>query len=349
MDERFHPAQQALAAGDVEGLASLLAADPALATARSKRSHPTLLQCLVLTMPPVENLETLIDLLVAHGAELSGPLIAASGVDNLRACRKLLDQGAQVDGDGEERWSPLEEALYWGHEAASSLLLERGATAGNLRTFAALGDMEAIAHCFDEAGSLKPAAGEVAWPFGTEIPEAVRRDPRQIIGNALVYAAAWGRVEAVQFLLDHGAGVNVIPAGFDFAGTPLHYAALNGRGEMVDHLLAHGADPALGDKKIGKLPEDWADHGGHGDLAAVLSAPGFREFESSSRDPRLILSPRATGSAPPCSDDVRLRRAAATRFSGCRRAPRSRRTTSSRRAWWAGRGRRRDRDAGTPP
>jgi hypothetical protein len=92
MDERFQPAQQALAAGDVEAMASLLAADPELATARSKRSHPTLLQCLVLTMPPVENLEKLINLLAAHGAELTGPLIAASGVDNLRAIPKVTAQ-----------------------------------------------------------------------------------------------------------------------------------------------------------------------------------------------------------------------------------------------------------------
>jgi ankyrin repeat protein len=270
MDERFQPAQQVLAVGDVKGLASLLAADPGLATARSKRSHPTLLQCLVLTMPPVENLERLIDLLDSNGAELTGPLIAASGVDNLRAIRKLLDLGALIDGEGEGRWSPLEEALYWGNEAAVGLLLQRGAAAGNLRTFAALGDLEAVAHCFDESGSLAATAGEVAWPFNAVIPVEVRRDPRQIVGNALVFAAAWGRAEVVQFLLDHGAAVNMIPAGFDFAGTPLHYAALNGRREMVDHLLAHGADPAIQDAKISKFPEDWAHHDGHSDLVEHL-------------------------------------------------------------------------------
>jgi len=32
MDERFHPAQAALANGDLKGLASLLSADPDLAT-----------------------------------------------------------------------------------------------------------------------------------------------------------------------------------------------------------------------------------------------------------------------------------------------------------------------------
>jgi ankyrin repeat protein len=269
MDARFHPAEAAVASGDVERLASLLTADPELATARSRFSHPTILQCLVLTMPPVDAVEDLINLLANHGAELTDPLIAASGIDNQRAIAKLLDLGARIDGNG--RWSPLEEALYWGHEASVSLLLERGAAVSNLRTAAALGDLEEVARCFDDSGELTAAAGEVAWPFfGTPIPEAVRRDRQQILGNALVYAAAWGRGETVDHLLGHGARVSFIPAGFDFAGTPLHYAALRGRRDMVDRLLEHGADPSVRDSKIGKLPEDWAEHDGHRDLSEYL-------------------------------------------------------------------------------
>jgi hypothetical protein len=269
MDPRFHRAQAVLSGGDVDGFKSLLAAEPELATARSQHSHPTLLQCLVLTMPPVDTLEQLIALLAQHGAELTDPLIAASGIDNVRAIVKLLDLGARIEGNG--RWSPLEEALYWGNDAAVSQLLARGAAVTNLRTVAALGDPEAIARCFDETGGLTAAAGEVASPFfRMPIPEAVRRDPQQILGNALVYAAAWGRSEAVEQLLDRGAQVNLIPAGFDYAGTPLHYAALRGRREMVDRLLRHGADPSVRDTKIGKLAEDWAEHDGHKDLAAHL-------------------------------------------------------------------------------
>jgi hypothetical protein len=269
MDPRFHLAQAALASGDVERFKSLLTAEPDLATARSKRSHPTLLQCLVLTMPPVDKLEQLIDLLAGHGAALTDPLIAASGIDNLRAIAKLLDLGGCIEGTG--RWSALEEALYFGNDAAVSLLLKRGAAVTNLRTAAALGDPEAIARCFDEAGRLTAAAGEVASPFTRmPIPEAVRRDPQQILGNALVFAAAWGRTESVEQLLDRGAQVNLIPAGFDFAGTPLHYAAFRGHRDMVDRLLRHGADPSVRDTKIGKLPEDWAEHAGHKDLAAHL-------------------------------------------------------------------------------
>src|SRR5207248_1035834 len=133
-----------------------------------------------------------------------------------------------------------------------------------------LGDMDYIARCFDPDGGLTSAAGEVAWPFTAPISEDVRRDRHQVIDNALVYAASWGHAEAVDELLMRGARVNSIPAGFDYAGTALHYAALNGHRAMVNHLLHKGANPALLDTKIGKLPEDWADHGGHNELAEHL-------------------------------------------------------------------------------
>jgi hypothetical protein len=51
---------------------------------------------------------------------------------------------------------------------------------------------------FDETGASTPAASEIQWPFRpSAIPEHDRRDPRQILGNALVHAAAWGRAEVV--------------------------------------------------------------------------------------------------------------------------------------------------------
>ena len=75
-------------------------------------------------MPPVDNLEDLIDFLADRGAELTDPLIAACGMNNVRAIAKLLDRGARIDGNG--RWSPLEEAIYFGNAASVALLLERG-------------------------------------------------------------------------------------------------------------------------------------------------------------------------------------------------------------------------------
>ena len=132
--------------------------------------------------------------------------------------------------------------------------------------------MAYVARCFDENGALTPAAGEVQWPFGP-IPEAVRRDPEQVVGNALVFAAAWGQTPVVDLLLDRGAPIDLIPAGFDYSGTPLHYAAFGGRTEMVDLLLRRGANPSVKDTKIGSLPEDWAEHTGHNDLAGASRPP----------------------------------------------------------------------------
>jgi len=268
MDRRFFPAQTAILADEAEEVERLLRADPSLATARSACDHPTLLCCLVLEMPPRRSLDYLIRLFAEFGAELSGPLGAAACINNVAAVETLLDLGAPIAGDG--KWSPLEEALYWGHAATVEVLLARGAPVDNLRKYAALGDLQGVRQCFDDDGGLKPEAGEVAWPFGANIPEEVRRDPRQIIDNALIYAAAWGQFETAGELLTRGAEINAIPAGFDFAGTPLHYAALNNRREMADWLLDLGADPSIRDPKVQNTPDGWANYAHHPELADYL-------------------------------------------------------------------------------
>ena len=268
MDPRFHPAQAAMAAGDVDRLAALLAAEPDLAKSRSTRSHPTLLQCLVLTKPPVDTLEDLIKLLAAHGAELAGPLVAAAGPNNVRAIKTLLDLGAPVDGT--EQWTPLEEALYWGNEEAVSLLLERGAAAGNLRTFAALGDMEAVAECFDQSAPCRCrrrdrlAVQSQGHPGGnTPRPGADHQQcPR----------------------LRRGLGSRRrcrVPARSSRKSTPFPPASITPaqpctmRPSTAASRLGHAALAPWGrftvpDAKIGKLAKDWASHGGHEALAERL-------------------------------------------------------------------------------
>src|SRR5579862_656803 len=200
MDARFRPAEIALNAGDIDRVTELLRAEPDLATARSSRNHPTLLQCLVLVNPPPAALEPLIRLLADYGAELTAPLIAATCIDNLRAMNVLLDLGASIEGNG--HWSPLEEALYWGFQASVQLLLERGAAVDNLRKAAGLGRTDLLSGFFERSGAPTAAAGEIASPFDKlPIAETVRRDPREIVNNALIYAAAWERDDAVEELL----------------------------------------------------------------------------------------------------------------------------------------------------
>jgi len=277
MDARFLPARKLMIEGDAEGLKRLLAAEPELATARSSCSHPTLMQCLVLDGRGKSQLESMIKTLAGHGSPLTDPLIAAASADNPLGIAILLDLGADIDGNG--HWSPLEEALYWGHPACVDLLVQRGAAINRLRKAAGLGRRDLIAQCFGDDGQLTPLAGEMAWPFGNNFPDKLRHDRQSIIDNALIYAAAWGHIDALDDLLNHGANLHAIPPGFDFAGTALHYAALQNQREMAHHLLELGADPQALDTKVKTMPENWAQHGGHHDLAQWLRA--HREAQAS--------------------------------------------------------------------
>jgi uncharacterized protein len=266
MDAKFNPAIAAIKTGDVEKLKELVTADPSLATSRSTVSHPTLLQCLVLDGKNKPNASEMAEVLIDAGADLNEPLGAAASIDNRQVGELLIDRGAAVDGTG--GWSPLEEALYWNSQSVIALLLERGAKIKNLRIAAGLGRTDRIEGFFNEDGTLKPEAGKINWPFGVK---EWTQDRQGIINNAFVYACMHGHIDAAKLLLEKGAEINVIPGGFDYAGTGLHYAAHNGHREMVQFLLEHGADRHLKDTKVRSTAAGWAEHSGHKDLAELLS------------------------------------------------------------------------------
>lgn len=271
MEKKFHPAMAAIQSGDLEKFKEIIAADPSLATMRSMKSHPTLLQCLVLDGKDKPNAVAMAKVLVDAGAELNEPLVAAASIDNRPLAELLLERGAAIDGTGD--WTPLEEALYWDSRNVLALLLERAAKIQNIRTAAGLGRTDLIEGYFNSDGSLKPEAGRIDWPFGKRFPERINawsQDRQGIINNAFVYACMHGHIEAAKLLLDKGAEINVIPGGFDFAGTGLHYAALNGQRAMIEFLLDHGADKAVKDTKVNSTPAGWAEHGGHTDLLDLL-------------------------------------------------------------------------------
>jgi len=227
-------------------------------------------------------------LLVDAGAELNGPLGACASCDNVEVAELLLDSGAAVNGTG--GWSPLEEALYWNSAGVIRLLLERGATIHNLRIAAGLGRVDLIERFFNGDGSLKSEAGTINWPWGDSsviehsnfAPEGKRqlaarfsswRNDRQgILNNAFVYACMHGHIDAARVLLSRGAEINVIPGGFDYAGTGLHYAALNGHQQMIEFLIQHGANAGIRDEKVGNTPAGWADHAGHDQIRDFLKA-----------------------------------------------------------------------------
>jgi ankyrin repeat protein len=79
-----------------------------------------------------------------------------------------------------------------------------------------------------------------------------------------------GHIDAAKLLLQKGAHVNAIPGGFDYSGSGLHYASLNGHLAMAEFLIEHGADVNLKDTKVGAVAAGWADYGGHPDLKEYL-------------------------------------------------------------------------------
>src|SRR5947207_9758861 len=116
MDAKFHPAIAAMRSGDLETFKSLNTQDPTLATSRSLRSHPTLLQCVALDGKDKPNNVEMARVLIEAGAELDAPFVASAGMDNRAVAEFLLDHGAAIDGggpqpDGGAAWSPIEEAL----------------------------------------------------------------------------------------------------------------------------------------------------------------------------------------------------------------------------------------------
>ncbi len=274
MDAKFHPAIAALQTGDVEWLRSLLRENPWLATARSAISHPTLLQCLVLDVGDAPNGPAMAHALIDAGAAIDAPLVAAASMNRTALAGLLLDAGAALDGDGV--WSPLEEALYWGHRETADLLLARGASIHNLRIAAGAGRIDALDSFFAPDGNLKPEAGWIAGPFEPNRAGDAEwtHDRQNIIDNAFVYACINDRVEAVERLLQIGARIDSIPPGFDFAGTGLHNAALQGHRRMVEFLVARGANVNILDTKVGQTAAGWAAYGGHEDLKNDLERVG---------------------------------------------------------------------------
>jgi ankyrin repeat protein len=305
MDAKFHPAIAAIRSGDLETFKALVSEDPTLATSRSSTSHPTLLQCVVLDGKDkpnnVEMARVLIEVIqhppaTAGGSDkavvdlnnplLNEPLGAAASINNPAVAELLLDHGAAIDGDG--GWSPLEEALYWDSRDVIALLLERGAAVQNIRMAAGLGRTDLIEDYFNDDGSLKPEAGKINWPWGgletiacsnhaqagKEVLAARvnewSQDQQGTINNAFVYACMHGHIEAAKLLLQHGAEINVVPGGFDYAGTGLHYAALNGRRAMVEFLLQQGADREVKDTKVGSDAAGWAEHSGQLEIRDLL-------------------------------------------------------------------------------
>jgi hypothetical protein len=289
-------------------------------------------------------LDTHPELVGARGTNGNTLLHLAAGCGALACVRLLLERGADPDPANDRGWTPLHQAgysgqgalaqlllargadprrsaygdggtplvqaLFWGHRGAAEVLAAQGLYPLNLRVAAGLGRVDLLRSLRGPDGGLRPEAGahRAFYRPHTGFPEwRPSSDPQEILDEAFVYACRNGRLEAMAWLLAHGAAIDADPyrgtgllwaaakgdtatarwlldhgadpnrrAGFGGAGhgqgvTALHLAAQGGHLETVRLLLERGADPTLEDELHRSTPAGWAAHFGHREVAACLS------------------------------------------------------------------------------
>jgi len=262
-DRRFRQAVDLLDDGDVDGLRRLLADAPTLTTQRVNFEggnyfrDPSLLEFVAENpvrhdgLPPniVEVARTILDAGARSdrrsvestlGLVSSGRVVRECGVQ-IALVNLLCDYGADPD-------AAMGAALGHGEFEAVNALIARGARV-DLRVAAATGRI-------DEARRTAASASA---------------EDRHL---AFALATQFGHVAIVKLLLDLGEDPNRFnPQGAHSHSTPMHQAALAGHGDTVRLLVEHGARLDIRDILWDGTPADWADHGGHAEIAAYLRAP----------------------------------------------------------------------------
>ncbi len=265
----FEIAVDALVDGEEATLARLLREHPNLPRVQSTREHRGTL--LIYTsangvegyrQKSPKNAAAIAERLLAAGAEVDATaevyhgkcttlgLVATSepprtaGVQ-LDVIDVLLRHGARVDlpdmagnSDGNTR-SLVHSCLANGQPAAAEYLVERGAPL-DLVGAAGLGHLDVLGRFFAPDGRL--TSGATTADFA----------------KALSLASAYGRTDAVGFLLDHGIAVDAELKDHGAGHTALHVAAFHGHGGIVEQLLARGARVDIVDKTWKTPPLSWA-------------------------------------------------------------------------------------------
>jgi ankyrin repeat protein len=307
--EPFYRAWQAIKKHDLAALAEQLDRFPELVTAIGTNGND------LIGLAAGTCDERLVAMLIEHGADVNRgnahgwtPLHQAGYLGLPHLARVLLDAGASrtVSGRG-DGGTPMIAALFWGHREVAELLAGHPR---NLRAAAGLDDLELIDELLPAAGRPTPEAGAhraFYRPHGGFPEWRPSNDPREIVDEALCWAARNGSVRAVELLHERGADLDAdvyrgtalvwasanglvemvrrlleLGANPDrrstFGGpshgegiTALHLAAQSQRVAVIEVLLAAGADQTVRDAVYDSTPAGWAEHFGHEGVRDLLS------------------------------------------------------------------------------
>jgi ankyrin repeat protein len=182
---------------------------------------------------------------VAHGMDERVELLVGHGVD----------PDTEVGGRyGVAPRSAYAAALTSGHPATAELLHRLGASPE-------LSPEETVLAAVFSGAAVDPDA----------VPAAIAARP-----GLVAWAAELGDRDAVRRAVGLGWDVDRkaridVPSDQEWE-TGLHAAAGNGDTGLVELLLGLGADPDVTDSRFEATPAGWAEHFGHTELAALLSA-----------------------------------------------------------------------------
>ena len=238
----FEAAADAVAEGDVQALAAMLAARPQLATARSARPH----RCTLLNYLGANGFEHWRQRTPANAVAIAERLLAA-GSDPNATCYTYRG------GPGEHTLGLLTSS---DKPKAAGLALPL--VAALARGGAELDDVYQLLaglHAATEADELAAAAQRL---------DADAPATRQ----AVVECASLGETTLLFALLDAGVPIDACRAD---GATALHQAAIDGNAALAEALLARGADPRRRDKVFNGNAAGWANAGGHAALTKRLA------------------------------------------------------------------------------
>jgi len=270
-DLLFRNALQALDTGDLPVLTDLLQKHPSLVGYRCRRGEwyeggyfqgAMLLHHVAgnpIRCPLPFNILEVTRLLLKHGADPNavtetrnttiGLLLTSLQASEAGVALPLVDLLRQA-GAKETLDDPdvLSAPLLNAAPATAAALVKRGARV-DLRHAAGLGDLETLHALL-----------------------AANRD-LDLLEEALAFAAIRGQLEAARVLVRHGARGDVLltPGGCT-PRTALHEAANRGHLEFMRLLVEHGASTTVVEPHFGGTAVGWALHGGHTEIADLLTA-----------------------------------------------------------------------------
>jgi cytohesin len=240
----------AVAAGETQAVADLLAIRPALAGAR--------------------------------GPDGQTPLHMAAQYNDPRMAALLVAYGADFNARyGQSGHSALSWAITCNAPECARELVRLGARP-DLFCAAGIGLLEQVQACFDASGALVPGSSRTGssrfGPDGSRLP-CPPSTPREQVSDALYIACRNHQEEVVRFLLDKQPDLSFRAY---LGATSLHWAYFGGSRTIVGLLEESGADATARDDTLGCTPRSF------GICVAANWGFGFLVRAQLAEDPTLV-------------------------------------------------------------